>query len=231
MASTGGAAGAGAGGGPGAAAPTLSRSERNARTTALIAKLTEADDSLAAILDLAAQAIDILQPAAAAAAAAAAPAEDAEAQAQVQPPQERFEAATTDYFALLNDVQLFLRSAVFHLVHNAQRPPLTPAQTSTAFDALRAATAAKGHSLRPEDISLAPKPASKGAAEAEGASQGPTAGMTEAPMADQESKKEKEKKQTIIGLPEDAHLSLGALRIQHQAWADLVAALEALQQR
>ncbi|KAK0563797.1 ARF GAP with effector function(s) [Tilletia horrida] len=231
MASTGGAAGAGAGGGPGAAAPTLSRSERNARTTALIAKLTEADDSLAAILDLAAQAIDILQPAAAAAAAAAAPAEDAEAQAQVQPPQERFEAATTDYFALLNDVQLFLRSAVFHLVHNAQRPPLTPAQTSTAFDALRAATAAKGHSLRPEDISLAPKPASKGAAEAEGASQGPMAGTTEAPAADQEAKKEKEKKQTIIGLPEDAHLSLGALRIQHQAWADLVAALEALQQR
>ncbi|KAE8252041.1 hypothetical protein A4X13_0g3733 [Tilletia indica] len=209
-----GGGGGGTAGGAGAGS-TFTRAERNARTTALLAKLAEADHSLAQVLDLAAQAIDTLLPSSPSAADGAGGSTDAEI--------ERFETSTTDYFALLNDVQLFLRSAVYHLVHNAKRAPLTPAQTSSAFNALRAATVAKGHSLRPEAITQyqsatpsAPAPTDE-------------KGDATTVEAEDAAKKVEAGKEPIIGLPDDAHLSLGALRIQHQAWSDLAAALEALQ--
>ncbi|KAK0550770.1 hypothetical protein OC846_003537 [Tilletia horrida] len=174
--------------------------EHNAKTKALLAKLSEADDTLAQILDLAASAIDTLLP-------------------ESDEPQDdqklaRFESATTDYFALMNDVQLFLRSAVFHLVHNAKRPPLTPAQTTTTFNALRAATTPKGHLLQPEDFASASPHRSAGGVQ----------GQEPHSMATDESKPK-----PAQGLPDDALLSIGALRIQHQAWSDLASALEALQ--
>ncbi|KAL9931218.1 hypothetical protein V8E36_009895 [Tilletia maclaganii] len=193
---------------------SLSRAEFNAQTKALITKLTEADDSLAQILDLAAQAIDTLLPGSA-----------------LEDNAERFEGSTTDYFALLNDVQLFLRSACFHLVHHAKRTPLTPAQTSAAFDPLRAATASKGHNLKPEDFTLGgASRASELIAEAKGSNSAAQGGTKEAPAAAPGPGDNADIQQPKLeGLPSDALLSLGALRIQHQAWTDLVSALEALQ--
>ncbi|CAD6890635.1 unnamed protein product [Tilletia controversa] len=210
--------GGGAGGSAGASS-ALTRIERNARTNALLAKLAEADDSLAQVLDLAAQAIDTLLPASSAADATGDGATGGSGDGGI----ERFETSATDYFALMNDIQLFLRSAVFHLVHNVKRAPLTPAQTSSAFNALRAATVTKGHSLRPEDIAQQNSAAPP--------AQVPAGDKASAPTVEEggTAKEAGGAKPSIVGLPDDARLSLGALRIQHKAWSDLAAALEALQ--
>ncbi|CAD6901061.1 unnamed protein product [Tilletia controversa] len=212
--------------GGGGISSTSARVERNGRTTALLAKLAEADDSLAQVLDLAAQAIDTLPPSSSSTtdSITGPSVRRLGSEEESGGGMEQFESSTTEYFALLNDIQLFLRSAVFHLVHAAKRAPLTPAQTTTAFDALRAATVTKGHSLRPVDVARQRQDSAMSSAQVRANEHG------SAKTAERYGAvgKARSAKGSVVGLSDDAHLSIGALRLQHQTWTDLAAALEAL---